>query len=100
MTKQEKERKIKLLTLILLVENERFKKTNFDNHFKTIAFALEYMKWVVELAKVSKQKTFESGGISHVGNNVRKEVYISKPTNRIKTIPKIAYPNINNSNNK
>ena len=81
MTKQEKERKIKLLTLILLVENERFKKTNFDNHFKTIAFALEYMKWLVELAKVSRQKIFESGGLSYAGNNDRKEVFISKPTN-------------------
>lgn len=52
MTSTEKEHKIKLITLILIVEREKLRKQTFDHHWDYISFALEYVKWALELKNV------------------------------------------------
>ena len=55
MTKEQKERKIKLIYLIILVNTEYAKRKPFKNVWETIAFATEQVMWAVELKKVAKQ---------------------------------------------
>ena len=61
MTKKQKEHKIKLIYLIILVNTEYAKRKPFKDVWETIAFAYEQFWWAMELRRVATQKTFESG---------------------------------------
>ena len=78
MPKEQKERKMKLIYLIILVNTEYAKRKPFKNVWETIAFATEQLMWAVELKKVATQKTFESGGLAIVGDNRQAEVILRK----------------------
>ena len=78
MTKAEKERKIKLIYLIILVNTEKAKRNAFKNVWETIDFATEQLMWAVELKKVATQRTFESGGLAICGDDRQAEVIIKK----------------------
>ena len=58
MTKAQKEHKIKLIHLIILVNTEYARRKPFKNNWETIAFATEQVMWAYELKKVASQRTF------------------------------------------
>jgi len=74
MTKKQKEHKIKLIYLIILVNTEYVKRKPFKDIWETIAFGYEMVWWAMELKRVVTQKTFESGSVAIVGDNRRPEV--------------------------
>ena len=74
MTKKQKEHKIKLIYLIIIVQTEYARRKPFKDVWETIAFAMEMVLWAKELQRVITQKTFESGGLAIVGDNKRPEV--------------------------
>lgn len=82
MTLQEKERKIKLIMLILLVQSELYRKTIFKDCWEAIALSMETVYWFKELHKVNRQRTsdsvpnYEKGCI--VGNNNQPEIILRK----------------------
>lgn len=76
MTKKEKEHKLKLIYLIILVNTEYAKRKPFKDVWEIIAFATEQVMWAVELKKVATQKTFENGGLAIIGDSKRKEITI------------------------
>lgn len=78
MTKKQKEHKMKLIYLIILVNTEYAKRKPFKDVWETIAFATEQVMWAKELQKVATQKTFESGGLTIVGDNSKAEVILRK----------------------
>jgi hypothetical protein len=78
MTKKQKEHKLKLIYLIMIVNTEYAKRKPFKNVWETIAFATEQVMWAKELQKVATQRTFESGGLAIVGNNRQAEVILRK----------------------
>ena len=85
MTHQEKQHKLKLIKLIMLVETERFKKSKFNSPFGIIAWAYDFMWWAMEYRKVSNIATFEKGGLAiSVECNADNEVIIDKSGNIFK----------------
>ena len=78
MTKKQKEHKLKLIYLIILVNTEYAKRKPFKDVWETIAFATEQVMWAKELQKVATQRTFESGGLTIVGDNKKAEVFIKR----------------------
>ena len=76
MTLEEKQRKIKLISLIIIVQTEYAKRKPFKNHFETIAFAYEMVFWARELHRVSKTIPFKKGGIAIVGENIGSEIIL------------------------
>lgn len=60
MTKKQKEHKMKLISLIMIVNTEYAKRQPFKDIWETIAFANEQVWWAMELKRVTTQKTFES----------------------------------------
>ena len=59
MTKKQKEYRIKLIYLIILVNTEYARRKPFNDVWETIAFATEQLMWAVELKKLlhyTKQK--------------------------------------------
>jgi hypothetical protein len=78
MTKKQKEHKIKLIHLIIIVNTEYAKRKPFKNMWETISFAFDQVWWAMELKRVATQKTFESGGLAIVGNNDIIEVILPK----------------------
>ena len=71
MTIKEKERKIKLILLILLVNTEYARRQPFKNIFELIEFAIEQLKWLQKFRMVLHQKTgvFISGSEQlHINN--------------------------------
>jgi hypothetical protein len=76
MTKEQKEHKIKLIYLIMIVNLEYARRKPFKNMWETIAFAYEQVWWAKELIRVKTQKTFESGGLAIVGGNTKQEVIL------------------------
>lgn len=82
MTLQEKEYKIKLIGLILIVHAEYGRRKIFKDVWETISYCMEAVKWSKELHKVSTQRTsdsvpnYEKGCI--VGNNNQPEIILSK----------------------
>jgi len=75
MTKKEKEHKIKLICLILLVNTEYARRKPFKNIWETIAFASEQLYWAIELRRVQATKTFEKGCVV-VSENKLPEIVI------------------------
>lgn len=59
-TQAEKERKIKLIGLILIVHAEYGRRQPFENYWDAIIYAMATVKWSKELARVSRQRTIES----------------------------------------
>jgi hypothetical protein len=78
MTKKQKEHRIKLIYLIILVNTEYARRKPFKDAWETIAFATEQVMWAVELKKVATQRTFESGGLAIVGDNRQAEIILRK----------------------
>lgn len=78
MTKKQKEHKMKLIYLIMIVNTEYAKRKPFKDMWETIAFAYEQVWWAMELRRVATQKTFESGGLAIVGDNRQAEVILRK----------------------
>lgn len=80
----EKERKIKLICLILIVHAEYGRRQPFENYWDAIIYAMETVKWSKELARVSRQRTIESlpnyekGCIVASGENKRPEIILKK----------------------
>jgi len=74
MTKKQKEHKMKLIYLIMIVNTEYAKRKPFKDIWETIAFGYEMVWWAMELKRVAQQKTFESGGLAIVGDNRQAEV--------------------------
>ena len=60
MTKEQKERKIKLIYLIIMVNNEYAKRKPFKSIWETISFTYNQVWWAMELKRVSAQKTFKN----------------------------------------
>ena len=56
MTKEEKEHKIKLILLIIIVQSEYARRKPFKNVFETIMFATEMIFWAEELKIVVTQR--------------------------------------------
>jgi len=52
MTKKQKEHRIKLIYLIILVNTEYARRKPFKDVWETIAFATEQVMWAVELKKL------------------------------------------------
>jgi hypothetical protein len=69
MTKKQKEHKMKLIYLIMIVNTEYAKRKPFKDLWGTIAFATEQVMWALELKKVATQKTFENAGLAIVDDN-------------------------------
>lgn len=61
MTKEQKEHKIKLIYLIIIVNVEYARRKPFNNIYEIISFAYEQLFWAIELTKVARSKTFKSG---------------------------------------
>ena len=83
-SKKQKEHKLKLIYLILIVNTEYAKRKPFKNIWETIAFAHEQVWWSMELIKVARQKTFEKGaldGLATVGENTKSEIIIPNTKN-------------------
>ena len=55
MTKKQKEHRIKLIYLIILVNTEYARRKPFKDVWETIAFATEQVMWAVELKKLATQ---------------------------------------------
>jgi len=68
MTKKEREHKIKLIGLILIVNAEYAKRKPFNHFLEIIEFTTEQVFWFTELNKLIQQKTFKKGGI--MSNNI------------------------------
>lgn len=81
MTKEQKEHKIKLIYLILIVNAEYARRKPFKNIWETISFAMEQVKWGLELRRVVTQKTFEDGGFAFINDGDREEVIIPRTNN-------------------
>lgn len=77
MTLQQKEHKIKLLTLMLILQYELAKRNEFKSFAEMINSTCEAIFWVNELKKIKSIPTFESG-CAIVGNSQTKEVVIDK----------------------
>lgn len=73
-TKKQKEHKLKLIYLIMIVNTEYARRKPFKNVWEAIAFGCEQVMWINELRTVMAQRTFKSGGIAIVGDNKRPEV--------------------------
>lgn len=58
MTQKQKEHKIKLIYLIIIVNAEYAKRKPFNNVWETVSFAYEQILWSLELKRVATQKTF------------------------------------------
>lgn len=80
-TKSEKERKVKLIMLIIIVSLEYARRKPFKTPKETIDFATEQCLWVVELARVMRQKTFEVGGVAFARSNDGEEVILNNGSN-------------------
>ena len=84
MTKQEKERKIKLIYLILLVNAEYARRKPFKNAFEIINFVTENVFWLKELKIIQSIVTFEKCCVEHkeglaiVGDNKKTEIILRK----------------------
>lgn len=78
MTKEQKERKLKLILLIIMVNTEYARRKPFTNVWETIAFALDNVWWAMEYKRVKSQPTFEKGGIAIVGNSKEPEVILRR----------------------
>jgi hypothetical protein len=78
MTKKQKEHKMKIIYLIMIVNTEYAKRKPFKDMWETIAFAYEQVWWAMELKRVATQKTFENGGLAIVGDNRQAEVILRK----------------------
>ena len=63
LTKKQKEHKIKLICLIMIVNAEYARRKPFKNAWKAIEFVHEQITWKWELKKVKAQRTAESGGV-------------------------------------
>jgi len=61
MTKEQKEHKIKLIYLIIIVNVEYARRKPFNNIYEIISFVYEQVFWARELARIVKSKTFKSG---------------------------------------
>lgn len=61
MTKKQKEHKVKLIYLIMIVNAEYAKRKPFKDVWETISFGYEQVWWAMELKRVATQKTFENG---------------------------------------
>lgn len=57
MTKKQKEYKMKLIYLIIIVNTEYAKRKPFKDMWETIAFAYDQVYWGMELKIVATQKT-------------------------------------------
>lgn len=57
MTKEEKEHKIKLIYLIIIVNAEFARRKHFNDIYETIKFACEQVFWATELKRILTQKT-------------------------------------------
>lgn len=77
MTTKEKQHKIKLILLIILVLTEKARRHTKTIH-DVINITYEGVFWAKELKRVSRIPTFESGGIAIVGSSNNKEVIIEK----------------------
>jgi len=62
MTKAEKEKKIKLISLILLCQYEIGRKNEFKGPFEFLSCIIETSRWVIELQKVLQISTFKPDG--------------------------------------
>lgn len=78
LTKKQKEHKIKLIYLIIMVNAEYARRKPFKTIWETITFAMEQVFWVKELSRIARQKTFRNGGLAIIGENKRPEVIIPK----------------------
>lgn len=74
MTKEQKEYKIKLIYLIMVVNNEYAKRQPFKDMWEIITFAYDQVWWAMELKKVASQKTYEGGCFTIIGDNKRAEI--------------------------
>lgn len=78
MTKKQKEHKIKLIYLIIIVQTEYARRKPFKDVWEAIAFATEMVFWAKELRKVVTQRTFKSGGLAIVVDNRKAEIILPK----------------------
>lgn len=72
MTVNQKTRKIKLILLILIVNRERARRSNF-NFIELIDFCMEQVFWSVELKEVLFTMTFKKG-LAVVGSNKSEQI--------------------------
>lgn len=83
-TKAEKQYKIKLIGLILILHAEYGRRNPFKDVWQAISYGMESVKWVKELQKVSAQRTIESipnyekGCIVSCGENKQPEIILRK----------------------
>ncbi|WP_438423119.1 hypothetical protein [Aquimarina macrocephali] len=82
MTKAEKQHKLKLISLIILVNTEYARRKPFKDIWKTLAFAHEQVWWARQAVMLSYTPTFEKGGIAVIGEN--KESEVNLPRNNFK----------------
>ena len=64
MTLSEKQRKMKIVCLIILVNCERYRKGAFKGIDGAISFACEQVFWARELRILAAHKPFEKGGLA------------------------------------
>lgn len=68
MTKEQKERKIKIIHLILIVKHEYVRRNPFFNTQEMLNFSFDIVFWKNELEILKSQKTFEKGSIETINN--------------------------------
>lgn len=76
MTLAEKEQKIKLIYLIIIVQTEYAKRKPFKDVWETIAFGYEVVWWAKELQRIKRIIPFEKGGI--VYESPKPEIIVGK----------------------
>jgi len=78
MTLEEKQRKIKLIALILMCNFIKVKKQPLKTIDDTIIFGYDCVFWINELRRVQAHIPFKNGGIAIVGDNNKPEKIIFK----------------------
>ena len=78
MTKKQKEHKIKLILLIILVSTEYARRQPWKNHWEVLTFSMEQIYWAHELIKIKSQKTFSIDAVEIFNDSREREVIVPK----------------------
>ena len=59
MTVAQKERKLKIIMLILIVNTEILKRRKFNNPFEILVVAMDSLNWILEYRRLKNTPTYE-----------------------------------------
>ena len=77
-TKKQKDNKIKLILLIILVSTEYARRQPWKNKWEVLTFSIEQIYWAHELIKIKSQKTFSIDAVEIFNDSIKREVIVPK----------------------